>query len=116
MSGEKMWGGKPYYGLGYDFDPQWLFTKEQLEIQEKLIALCEKTLKPNAIISDRERIFPRKNMEALASLGLLALIVPKEHGGLGQNHLCTTMVLETHWEKAGPSPFPIESPAKKVKK
>lgn len=95
MSGEKMWGGKPYFGLGYDFDPQWLFTPQQLEIQEKLIALCEKTLRPNAIVSDRERIFPRKNMEALASLGLLSLHVPKEYGGLGQNHLCVAMVLET---------------------
>ena len=28
----------------------------------------------------------------------------------------TTMVLETHWEKAGPSPFPIEAAGKKVKK
>jgi Lrp/AsnC family leucine-responsive transcriptional regulator len=28
----------------------------------------------------------------------------------------TTIVLETHWEKAGPSPFPIESQGKKAKK
>jgi Lrp/AsnC family leucine-responsive transcriptional regulator len=28
----------------------------------------------------------------------------------------TTMVLETHWEKSGPSPFPLEHLVKKVKK
>ena len=28
----------------------------------------------------------------------------------------TTVVLETHWEKAGPSPFPIDGSAKKPKK
>ena len=28
----------------------------------------------------------------------------------------TTMVLETHWEKAGPSPFPVDREGKKVKK
>jgi Lrp/AsnC family leucine-responsive transcriptional regulator len=29
----------------------------------------------------------------------------------------TTIVLETHWEKAGPSPFPSsETPGKKAKK
>jgi Lrp/AsnC family transcriptional regulator, leucine-responsive regulatory protein len=28
----------------------------------------------------------------------------------------TTMVLETHWEKSGPSPFPVDREAKKVKK
>lgn len=95
MSGEKLWGGKPFHGLGYDFDPQWLLTPEQKELQAKLIELCHTTLRPNAIVSDRERIFPRKNMEALASLGLLALHVPKKYGGLAQNHVCVTMVLET---------------------
>lgn len=34
-------------------------------------------------------------MDALASLGLLGLIVPKELGGLGQNHVCVAMVVET---------------------
>jgi alkylation response protein AidB-like acyl-CoA dehydrogenase len=95
MSGDKLWGGKPYYGLGYDFDPQWFLTPEQQALQARLIELCHGTLKPNAIVSDRERIFPRQNMAALASLGLLALHVPKEYGGLGQNHVCVTMVLET---------------------
>jgi len=28
----------------------------------------------------------------------------------------TTMVLETHWEKAGPSPFPVEGAEKKAKR
>ena len=28
----------------------------------------------------------------------------------------TTMVLETHWEKAGPSPFPVDGPGKKPRK
>ncbi|MDE3032217.1 MAG: Lrp/AsnC family transcriptional regulator [Acidobacteriota bacterium] len=28
----------------------------------------------------------------------------------------TTMVLETHWEKSGPSPFPVDNPAKKPRK
>ena len=28
----------------------------------------------------------------------------------------TTVVLETHWEKSGPSPFPIDGSAKKPKK
>ena len=34
-------------------------------------------------------------MDALASIGLLGLIVPKELGGLGQNHVCVAMVVET---------------------
>ena len=34
-------------------------------------------------------------MEALASQDLLALHVPKKYGGMGQNHVCVAMVLET---------------------
>jgi len=94
VSDVKMWGAEPYYGLGYDFDPQWLFADEQKKIQKKLIELCHSTLRPNAIQSDKSLEYPRKNMEALASAGLLALHVPKSLGGLGQNHLCCAMVLE----------------------
>ncbi|WP_439817175.1 acyl-CoA dehydrogenase family protein [Zavarzinia sp. CC-PAN008] len=95
MSETKTWGGAPFWGLGYNFDPQWLLTDEQRALQEKLIALCESTLRANAVESDRNLIFPRKNFEALAKLNLLGLLVPKEWGGLGQNHVCAAMVVET---------------------
>lgn len=95
MNGIKSWGGAPYFGLGYEFDPQWMLTPEQQQIQARLIELCHSTLRPNAIESDRDSVFPRKNMEALASQGLLALHVPKKYGGMGQNHVCVAMVLET---------------------
>jgi alkylation response protein AidB-like acyl-CoA dehydrogenase len=48
-----------------------------------------------AIECDRFLIYPRKNFEALVSLGLLGLFVPKEWGGLGENHVCAAMVVET---------------------
>ena len=47
------------------------------------------------LVSDQCYEFPYKNMKALASQGLLGLIVPKEYGGLGQNHVCMAMVVET---------------------
>lgn len=95
MAQTKTWQSEPYWGLGFDFDPQWLLTPAQLELQEKLIDLCATTLRPNAIDSDRGLIYPRKNFEALAQLGLLGLLVPKEWGGLGENHTCAAMVVET---------------------
>jgi alkylation response protein AidB-like acyl-CoA dehydrogenase len=95
MSDVKMWGAAPYGGLGYDFDPQWYLTEEQKALQAKLIELCRTTLRPNSVEFDRKGEFPRKNMEALASLGLLSLHVPKKYGGLGQNHVALAMVLET---------------------
>ena len=81
--------------LSEDFDPQWLLTPEQQALQTRLIALCEEVLRPNAIASDRSLIYPRRNFEALASLGLLGLLVPTEWGGLGENHVCAAMVVET---------------------
>jgi alkylation response protein AidB-like acyl-CoA dehydrogenase len=86
---------KTFGGLSEDFDPQWLLTPQQQELQAKLINLCAKVLRPNAIASDQNLVYPRKNFEALASLGLLGLLVPTEWGGLGENHVCAAMVVET---------------------
>jgi alkylation response protein AidB-like acyl-CoA dehydrogenase len=91
----KIWNQEEYWGLGYDFDPQWLLTPEQQALQAKLIEVCASVLRPNAVESDRTLTYPRKNFEALASLGLLGLLVPKEWGGLGENHVCAAMVVET---------------------
>jgi len=94
MSTVKMWGQEPFWGLGSEFDPQWLLTPEQKELQSKVIDLARTTLRDNAIEGDKKLLFPRKNLEALASLGLLGLLVPKELGGLGQTHVCAAMVVE----------------------
>lgn len=95
MGDTKIWGSEPFWGLGYDFDPQWLLTAAQLELQEKLIALCHSTLRDNAVESDKRLLYPRKNFEALAEMGLLGLLVPKELGGMGEIHVCSAMVTET---------------------
>ena len=78
MGNGKRWGKDEFWGLGYEWDPQWLLTPEQLELQTRLIGLCASTLRDNAVESDRKLLFPRKNFEALAKLGLLGLIVPEE--------------------------------------
>jgi alkylation response protein AidB-like acyl-CoA dehydrogenase len=95
MSQVKKWGAEDFWGLGFEFDPQWLLTDEQKALQAKLIDLASTTLRDNAVESDKKLLFPRKNFEALAKLGLLGLMVPKELGGLGQNHVCAAMVVET---------------------
>ncbi len=95
MTSTKNWNGSEYGGLGYDFDPQWLLTPRQKQIQAELIDLCARVLRPNAVDSDRNLVYPRKNFEALASLGLLGLFVPQDWGGLGENHVCAAMIVET---------------------
>ena len=92
---EKMWGSDPYWGLGYDWDPDWFFTNRQKELRATLIELCEKELRANAKRSDDELLFPRRNLELLGEHGFLALTVPEEYGGLGENHVAYGMVCET---------------------
>ena len=91
----KKWGDEEFWGIGYEYDPQFFLTESQKNIQSELIELCRTTLRENAVESDRNFIFPRKNFEALASMGLLGLFVPKELGGMGENHVAMCMVVET---------------------
>jgi alkylation response protein AidB-like acyl-CoA dehydrogenase len=95
MTTTKTWNGDPFWGLDDAFDPQWVLTPAQQSLQAKLIELCATVLRPNAIDADRNLVYPRANFKALASLGLLGLFVPREWGGLEENHVCAAMVVET---------------------
>jgi alkylation response protein AidB-like acyl-CoA dehydrogenase len=95
MSQIKKWGDEDFWGLGYEYDPQWLLTDKQKELQSKIIDLARTTLRDNAVESDKKLIFPRKNFEAISKLGLLGLLVPKELGGMGESHTAAAMVVET---------------------
>ena len=92
---EKTWGGEPFWGLGYEWDPEWVLTDRQKELRDLLIELCEKEMRANAKISDDELKFPRRNLELLGEHGFLALTVPTEYGGLGQDHVAFVMTCET---------------------
>ena len=92
---EKMWGGEPFWGLGYEWDPDWVLTDRQKELRATLIELCEKEMRANAKRSDDELLYPRRNLELLGEHGFLALTVPEEYGGLGENHVAYAMTCET---------------------
>src|SRR5690242_21136844 len=62
---------------------------------DALPILCEKEMRDNAKVSDDELKFPRRNLELLGEHGFLALTVPEEYGGLGENHVAYSMVCET---------------------
>jgi len=95
MDPKKLWGDKEYYGLGYDFDPQWYLTDEQRDLQKRLIEVCHDVIRPQAVESDRTNDYPWKSLEALAGLGLLGAIIPKKYGGRAENHVGVAMVTET---------------------
>ena len=92
---EKMWGDEEFWGLGYDWDPDWVLTEKQIELRTKLIGLCETEMRANAKRSDDELLYPNRNFEILGENGFLALTVPEEYGGLGENHVAFSMVCET---------------------
>ena len=92
---EKTWGGEAFWGLGYEWDPDWVLTDRQRELRDLLIELCEKEMRANAKVSDDELKFPRRNLELLGEHGFLALTVPTEYGGLGEDHVAYAMTCET---------------------
>ncbi len=92
---EKMWGDEEFWGLGYDWDPDWVLTEKQKDLRVKLIDLCENEMRANAKRSDDELLYPRRNFEILAENGFLSLTVPEQYGGMGENHVCYSMVCET---------------------
>jgi len=77
------------------FEPDWCLTDEQKALRERLIEICEEKIRPLAAENDATLTFPRISLEALAADGFLGLLLPREWGGLGQNHVAYSMVCET---------------------
>src|SRR5580693_9172899 len=92
---EKTWDGEAFWGLGYEWDPDWVLTDRQRELRDLLIELCEQEMRGNAKQSDDELLYPRRNLELLGEHGFLALTVPEEYGGLGEDHVAYAMTVET---------------------
>jgi alkylation response protein AidB-like acyl-CoA dehydrogenase len=67
--------------------------------QEELVALCHRlgaeALEPGAEERDRNSIFPREPMQALAKAGISSLTLPESLGGLGLGHLEYALAAET---------------------
>ncbi|XP_066966515.1 uncharacterized protein [Macrobrachium rosenbergii] len=91
----KPWGKGEFWGVGSEYDPDWVLTESQKKLQADLMELCRTKIRPHAIHCDRNYVYPRESLDAMAELGLLGLIIPKEMGGLGENHTCAAMVVET---------------------
>lgn len=91
----KPWGSKEFWGVGSEYDPDWLLTETQKKIRDDLMELCRTKIRPHAIECDKTYTFPRASLNAMGDLGLLGLIIPKEFGGMGESHTCAAMVVET---------------------
>lgn len=69
-------------------------TKEQLEWKERVADLAEREIAPRAAEYDRKAQFPKESLAALGDMGLWALRVDKEHGGLGGDMVTTCLIVE----------------------
>jgi alkylation response protein AidB-like acyl-CoA dehydrogenase len=92
---QKKWGKDEFWGLGFEWDPQWVLSDRQKKLQETLISLCEQEMRANAVESDKKLLYPRKNFQLLAKHGFLGLLVPKSLGGMGESHVSAAMAVET---------------------
>ncbi|KAK4328149.1 hypothetical protein Pmani_001424 [Petrolisthes manimaculis] len=90
----KKWGAGQFWGLGTEYDPEFLLTSEQKALRDRLVEVCRTKIRPLAIENDRNYQFPHESIKALAELGLLGLIIPKKFGGLGENHVCCSAIVE----------------------
>lgn len=64
------------------------------DILKTASSVGEEVLRSHAEEVDRERSFPRRNIDALAQAGLMALTVPAEYAGLGRGPVVFTRVAE----------------------
>jgi alkylation response protein AidB-like acyl-CoA dehydrogenase len=63
------------------------------KIRSEIRALVDEIIRPNAEQTD-QGVFPRENLEALGRAGWNGVLIPKEYGGLGLDHVAFSIVAE----------------------
>lgn len=63
------------------------------KIRSEVRALVDEVIRPNAEQTD-QGVFPRENLEALGRAGWNGVLIPKEYGGLGLDHVAFSIVAE----------------------
>jgi len=68
-------------------------TEEQLMIQSMVRDLAREEFAPRAMELDRTKTFPKDNLNKLAELGLMGMMVPPEYGGSGADAVSYVLAL-----------------------
>ncbi len=63
-------------------------------LRQQIRSLADEVIRPNAERIDREGIFPRENLHALARAGWNGVLLPRELGGLGLGHAAFAIAAE----------------------
>ena len=69
-------------------------TNQHLQLQETAREFADKILIPNADRYDRNEEFPQDNVQKLADLGFMGILVEERYGGLGLDNRALTCALE----------------------
>jgi alkylation response protein AidB-like acyl-CoA dehydrogenase len=70
------------------------FNEEQADIRSTVRHFTEQEITPHAGIWDENNYFPREIYTQMATLGLMGMTIPEEHGGSMLNRLTGTLVYE----------------------
>ncbi|HMN79622.1 MAG TPA: acyl-CoA dehydrogenase family protein [Burkholderiaceae bacterium] len=76
-------------GSGFEF-----VTQEQRMIRETALRLGREVIAPTAAARDRDALWPRDELRALAGAGFMGMMVPEEHGGAGAGFTAYCLALE----------------------
>ncbi|XXY20851.1 acyl-CoA dehydrogenase family protein [Sorangium sp. So ce216] len=68
--------------------------RDEAAVRESVKAIAAAVVAPNAERVDREGVFPRENLEALAREGWNGVLLPEELGGLGLGHRAFAIATE----------------------
>jgi hypothetical protein len=71
-----------------------LLTHEQELLRESVRAFAKEQLAPNAPTWDRENIFPKDALKAMAEMGLFGITVPEKYEGAGMDYLSVAVAVE----------------------
>ena len=69
-------------------------TKQQQEWQERAADIAARELAARAEETDQKAQYPQASLDALKREGLFGLRVSKEHDGLGEDMLTTSLIIE----------------------
>jgi len=70
------------------------FTEEQEMVRNSVREFAENEIAPLAREYDEEEKFPKPQIDGLADMGLLGMIIPEEYGGAGFDSVSYSMALE----------------------
>lgn len=71
-----------------------ILSDDYLQIQEMTRRFSQEVVRPQAETWDRDETFPAEVYQQMGELGLFAISIPEQHGGMGMDALAYAVVME----------------------